>query len=190
MMFFVAFGSTLTDRDLRDMDILTSNVDQSHFAAMFPAELIRTSLNSNFDCQMVHNIINESAEQHGEFVAVGKLSIPSFICEPLYDRMTYLSAKLQSNLVVDMKHEISILNTIVNISSNVDEIKLDIIALFKIKRELEVDIADVSKFKLLKTCLLVNLFPFMQGECEGLLREKLIEQLKVWIEVWKSYHSD
>ncbi|CAH00577.1 uncharacterized protein KLLA0_D09416g [Kluyveromyces lactis] len=190
MIFFTIAESTLTDAEFKEIDMFIDVVGESHFALMFPVELIRTDLNDTFDPKQVYDIFDELAEERKEFQIVKELDIPEFVAEPLYDRLTYLSVKLDNGYTVNLANEIAIIQDIIQIAAESDNIKLDFTALLRVKEELRVDMAAVSKLKLFKTCLLSNLFPFMQEECEGLLRQKLIEHLKIWIEVWKRHQDD
>lgn len=130
------------------------------------------------------------AGKYDEFQPLIATKIPELVNEPIYDRIMYLYFRLANNDPVDLQYEATIIRDIIDVASNTNMIRLDLAALFKIRKEIKFDITAVSKMKMFESCLLAQLFPFMQGECEGLLREKLIEHLKIWIEVWKKHHYE
>ena len=168
---------------------LTANFERDHFVCMFATEIIRTKLSESFDTKTVYHSIDELSNTYKEFEKLKYLNIPAKVSEPINDRLTLINFKLQNGEPVDVENDVSIIQDIVDIA-NESSIYFDLSAFNKIRNEVVSDFSSSSKLKILKTCLLAKLFPHMQGECEALMREKLLEHIKIWIEVWKRRHED
>ncbi|KAG0672742.1 hypothetical protein C6P41_000736 [Kluyveromyces marxianus] len=190
LLWHISVTYAIDADDFSKVNLISKSVDPYHFAALFPVEIIRSSYNIAIDTKTTGDLINELAGKYDEFQPLIATKIPELVNEPIYDRIMYLYFRLANNDPVDLQYEATIIRDIIDVASNTNMIRLDLAALFKIRKEIKFDITAVSKMKMFESCLLAQLFPFMQGECEGLLREKLIEHLKIWIEVWKKHHYE